>query len=119
MSNGEGAVLNADQPSRVIARDIQLVARARREGWLKDPEDKQRVAQRVVKIALENPDEEIALKAAAELRQMVAQDSKTDNDSPPILHHHTHTHELEPVTAENIDQQRAARIARYAKPSQS
>ena len=119
MQDGEGAILHADQPSRLIARDIQLVARARREGWLKDPDDKQRVAQRVVKIALESPDDEIALKAAAELRQMVAQDSKADGEDPPIKHHHHHTHELEPVTAENLEQQRAARIARYARSPQS
>lgn len=115
--NGEGAVLCEDQPKRVIARDIQLIARARREGWLKDPADMQRIADRVVKIALTTNDDELAIKAAAEVRQMVAQDLKIEADGIPQQVEHHHTHELGPITADNIAQQRAARLARFGASS--
>lgn len=73
----------------------------------------QRIADRVVQIALTTPFDEIAIKAAAEVRQMVAQDLKMESDGIPQQVEHHHTHELGPVTVENIDQQRAARLARY------
>ena len=114
-ANGVGAVLCEDQPKRVIVRDLQLVARARREGWLRDPEDMRRIADRVVKIALETPDDELAIKAAAEVRQMVAQDLKMESDGQPQQIEHHHTHELGPVTADNFAESKrklAERIAR-------
>ena len=114
-ANGVGAVLCEDQPRRVIVRDLQLVARARREGWLRDPEDMRRIADRVVKIALETPDDELAIKAAAEVRQMVAQDLKIEADGQPQQVEHHHTHELGPVTADNFAESKrklAERIAR-------
>lgn len=113
--NGEGAVLCEDQPKRVIARDIQLIARARREGWLKDPADMQRIADRVVKIALTTPDDELAIKAAAEVRQMVAQDLKMESEGVPQHIEHHHTHELGQITANNFAESKrklAERIAR-------
>ncbi len=114
-ANGVGAVLCEDQPKRIISRDLQLVARARREGWLRDPGDMQRIADRVVKIALETPDEKLAIAAAAEVRQMVAQDLKIEGDGIPQQVQHHHTHELGPVTADNFAESKrklAERIAR-------
>ena len=114
-ANGVGAVLCEDQPRRVIVRDLQLVARARREGWLRDPEDMRRIADRVVRIALETPDDELAIKAAAEVRQMVAQDLKIKADGQPQQVEHHHTHEFGPVTADNFAESKrklAERIAR-------
>ena len=117
--NGEGdAVLCEDQPARVIGRDLQLVGRARREGWLRDPEDMRRIADRVVSIALNSPFDEIALKAAAEVRQMVAQDLKIESEGIPQQIEHHHTHELGPVTADNLDEHKrklAERIARLGR----
>ncbi len=113
--NGEGAVLCEDQPDRVIRRDLQLIGRARREGWLRDPSDMQRIADRVVKIALTTPDDELAVRAAAEVRQMVAQDLKIEADGIPQQVEHHHTHELGPVTADNFAESKrklAERIAR-------
>ncbi len=113
--NGEGAVLCEDQPVRVIQRDLQLIGRARRQGWLSDPSDMQRIANRVVKIALTTPDEELAVRAAAEVRQMVAQDLKIEADGMPQQVEHRHTHELGPVTADNFAESKrklAQRIAR-------
>ena len=118
--NGEGAVLCEDQPVRVIQRDLQLVRRARREGWLSDPSVMQKIADRVVKIALHNPDDKLALDAAAEVRQMVAQDLKIEADGIPQQIEHHHTHELGPVTANNFaesKQQLAERIARLGRDS--
>jgi hypothetical protein len=113
--NGEGAVLCEDQPVRVIQRDLQLVGRARREGWLRDPGVMQKIADRVVKIALTSPDEKLALDAASEVRQMVAQDLKIEADGMPQQVEHRHTHELGPVTADNFAESKrklAERIAR-------
>lgn len=113
--SGEGAVLCESQPTRVIQRDLQLIGRARREGWLKDPAKMQQIADRVVHIALHSPFDDIALKAAAEVRQMVAQDLKIEADGIPQQIEHHHTHELGPVTANNFaesKQQLAERIAR-------
>ena len=118
--NGEGAVLCEDQPVRVIQRDLQLIGRARRQGWLSDPSDMQRIASRVVKIALTTPDDELAIRAAAEVRQMVAQDLKIEADGIPQQIEHHHTHELSPVTANNFaesKQQLAERIARLGRDS--
>lgn len=112
--DGVGAVLCEDQPRRVICRDLQLVARARREGWLRDPGDMQRIADRVVKIALTTPDDDLAIKAASEVRQMVAQDLKIESDGIPQQVEHHHTHELGPVTEANIEQHRAKRFADLA-----
>lgn len=118
--NGEGAVLCEDQPVRVIQRDLQLVRRARREGWLRDLTVMQKIADRVVNIALTNPDDKLALDAAAEVRQMVAQDLKIEADGVPQQIEHHHTHELGPVTANNFaesKQQLAERIARLGRDS--
>ena len=118
--NGEGAVLCEDQPVRVIQRDLQLVRRARREGWLRDLTVMQKIADRVVNIALTNPDDKLALDAAAEVRQMVAQDLKIEGDGVPQQIEHHHTHELGPVTANNFaesKQQLAERIARLGRDS--
>ena len=118
--NGEGAVLCEDQPVRVIQRDLQLVRRARREGWLRDVSVMQKIADRVVNIALHNPDDKLALDAAAEVRQMVAQDLKIEADGIPQQIEHHHTHELGPVTANNFaesKQQLAERIARLGRDS--
>ena len=118
--NGEGAVLCEDQPVRVIQRDLQLVRRARREGWLRDLTVMQKIADRVVNIALTNPDDKLALDAAAEVRQMVAQDLKIEADGVPQQVEHYHTHELGPVTANNFaesKQQLAERIARLRRDS--
>jgi hypothetical protein len=74
-----------------------------------------RIADRVVKIALETPDDELAIKAAAEVRQMVAQDLKIEADGQPQQVEHHHTHELGPVTADNFAESKrklAERIAR-------
>ena len=116
-SDGVGGVLCEDQPVRIMQRDLQLIGRARREGWLRDPADMQRIADRVVKIALNTPDEKLAVSAAAEVRQMVAQDLKIESDSMPQQIEHHHTHELGPVTAENFERskhQLAERIARLS-----
>jgi hypothetical protein len=113
--NGVGGVLCDDQPVRIIQRDLQLVGRARREGWLRDPAVMQKIADRVIKIAIESPFEEVALKAAAEVRQMVAQDLKIESDGIPQQIEHHHTHELGPVTADNFAESKrklAERIAR-------
>jgi hypothetical protein len=118
--NGEGAVLCEDQPVRVIQRDLQLVGRARREGWLRDPGVMQKIADRVVKIALTSPDEKLALDAASEVRQMVAQDLKIEADGIPQQVEHRHTHELGPVTADNFAESKrklAERIARLGRDS--
>lgn len=118
--NGEGAVLCEDQPVRVIQRDLQLVGRARREGWLRDPGVMQKIADRVVKIALTSPDEKLALDAASEVRQMVAQDLKIEADGIPQQVEHHHTHELGPVTADNFAESKrklAERIARLGRDS--
>ena len=114
-ANGVGAVLCEDQPVRIIQRDLQLVGRARREGWLRDPAVMQKIADRVIKIAIESPFDEVALKAAAEVRQMVAQDLKIESDGIPQQIEHHHTHELGPVTADNFAESKrklAERIAR-------
>lgn len=119
-SNGVGGVLCEEQPVRVLQRDLQLIGRARREGWLRDPADMQRIADRVVNIALFTPDEKLAVSAAAEVRQMVAQDLKIESDGIPQQIEHHHTHELSPVTAENFErskQQLAERIARLGRDS--
>ena len=113
--SGEGAVLCEDQPVRVIQRDLQLVGRARREGWLRDLSAMQRIADRVVNIAINSPFDEIALKAAAEVRQMVAQDLKIEADGIPQQIEHHHTHNIGPVTEENIEAQRAIRLARLTR----
>jgi hypothetical protein len=118
--NGEGAVLCEDQPVRVIQRDLQLVGRARRQGWLSDTSVMQKIADRVVKIALTNPDDKLALDAAAEVRQMVAQDLKIEADGVPQQIEHHHTHELGPVTADNFAESKrklAERIARLGRDS--
>jgi hypothetical protein len=118
--NGEGAVLCEDQPVRVIQRDLQLIGRARREGWLSDLSAMQRIADRVVNIAINSPFDEIALKAAAEVRQMVAQDLKIEADGIPQQIEHHHTHELGPVTADNFAESKrklAERIARIGRDS--
>jgi hypothetical protein len=77
----------------------------------------QKIADRVVKIALTSPDEKLALDAASEVRQMVAQDLKIEADGIPQQIEHHHTHQLGPVTANNIAQQRAARLARFGATS--
>ena len=118
--NGEGAVLCEDQPVRVIQRDLQLIGRARRQGWLSDPSDMRRIADRVVKIALTTPDDELAIRAAAEVRQMVAQDLKIEADGIPQQIEHHHTHELGPVTVDNFAESKrklAERIARLGRDS--
>ena len=118
--NGEGAVLCEDQPTRVIQRDLQLIGRARREGWLRDPSKMQDIADRVVNIALNTVDEELAVRAASEVRQMVAQDLKIEADGIPQQIEHHHTHELGPITASNFaesKQQLAERIARLGRDS--
>ena len=118
--NGEGAVLCEDQPVRVIQRDLQLVRRARREGWLRDVSVMQKIADRVVSIALNNPDDKLALDAAAEVRQMVAQDLKIEADGIPQQVEHHHTHELGPVTVDNFAESKrklAERIARLGRDS--
>ena len=114
--NGEGdAVLCSDQPIRVIGRDLQLVGRARREGWLRDPEDMQRISDRVVSIALNSPFDEIALKAAAEVRQMVAQDLKIEADGLPQQIEHHHTHDIGPVTADNLAEHKRRLLAELGR----
>lgn len=118
--NGEGAVLCEDQPVRVIQRDLQLVRRARREGWLRDVSVMQKIADRVVSIALNNPDDKLALDAAAEVRQMVAQDLKIEADGIPQQVEHHHTHELGPVTVDNFAESKrklSERIARLGRDS--
>lgn len=118
--NGEGAVLCEDQPVRVIQRDLQLVRRARREGWLRDVSVMQKIADRVVNIALHNPDDKLALDAAAEVRQMVAQDLKIEADGIPQQIEHHHTHELGPVTVDNFAESKrklSERIARLGRDS--
>lgn len=113
--DGVGAVLCEDQPARVIQRDLQLVGRARREGWLRDPSVMQKIADRAVNIAINSPFDEVALKAMAEVRQMVAQDLKIEADGIPQQVEHHHTHELGPVTADNFAESKrkiAERIAR-------
>lgn len=118
--NGEGAVLCEDQPVRVIQRDLQLIGRARREGWLSDPSDMQKIASRVVNIALNSPFDEVALKAAAEIRQMVAQDLKIEADGIPQQIEHHHTHELGPITADNFAESKrklAERITKLGRDS--
>lgn len=118
--NGEGGVLCEGQPVRIIQRDLQLIGRARREGWLRDPADMQRIADRVVKIALTTPDDDLAIKAASEVRQMVAQDLKIESDGIPQQIEHRHTHELGPITADNFAEQKrnlAERIARLGRDS--
>ena len=107
-------MLCEDQPVRVIGRDLELIRRARREGWLRDPQDMQRIADRVVKIALTSPDEVLAVRAAAEIRQMVAQDREYEDDKPSQQIEHHHTHDIGPVTESNIEAQRAVRLARLA-----
>jgi hypothetical protein len=80
----------------------------------------QRIASRVVKIALNTPDEELAVRAAAEVRQMVAQDLKIEADGMPQQIEHHHTHELGPVTADNFAESKrklAERIARLGRDS--
>ena len=118
--NGEGAVLCEDQPVRVIQRDLQLVRRARREGWLRDVSVMQKIADRVVSIALNSPDDKLALDAAAEVRQMVAQDLKIEADGIPQQIEHHHTHELGPVTVDNFAESKrklSERIARLGRDS--
>ena len=118
--NGEGAVLCEDQPVRVIQRDLQLVRRARREGWLRDVSVMHKIADRVVNIALHNPDDKLALDAAAEVRQMVAQDLKIEADGIPQQIEHHHTHELGPVTVDNFAESKrklSERIARLGRDS--
>ena len=118
--NGEGAVLCEDQPVRVIQRDLQLVRRARRGGWLRDVSVMQKIADRVVNIALHNPDDKLALDAAAEVRQMVAQDLKIEADGIPQQIEHHHTHELGPVTVDNFAESKrklSERIARLGRDS--
>lgn len=82
---------------------------------MSDPSDMQRIASRVVKIALTTPDEELAVRAAAEVRQMVAQDLKIEADGVPQQIEHHHTHSIGPVTEENIEAQRAIRLARLTR----
>jgi hypothetical protein len=80
----------------------------------------QKIADRVVKIALTNPDDKLALDAAAEVRQMVAQDLKIEADGVPQQIEHHHTHELGPVTADNFAESKrklAERIARLGRDS--
>ncbi len=111
---GEGALLDACDPPYRVSRDIDLVRRARREGWLKDPGDMQRVATRIVEIALTTPDEKVAVLAATELRQMVAQDLAEEARGRPELVAHHHTHEIGPATETTIEAKRAKRLARLA-----
>lgn len=114
--NGEGeTVLCEGQQARVVVRDLQLVGRARREGWLRDPADMQRIADRVVSIALTSPFDEIALKAAAEVRQMVAQDLKIEADGIPQQIEHHHTHEIGPVTEQNFADAKRQLVARIGR----
>ena len=114
--NGEGdTVLCDDQPVRVIGRDLQLIGRARREGWLRDPADMQRIADRVVRIALDSPFDDIALKAAAEIRQMVAQDLKIESNGIPQQIEHHHTHDIGPVTADNLAEHKRRLLAELGR----
>jgi hydrogenase maturation factor HypF (carbamoyltransferase family) len=74
----------------------------------------QSVSDRLIEIALTTPEEDIAIKAATELRQMVAQDLAEESRGQPEQVEHHHTHDIGPVTESNIEAQRAKRLARLA-----
>lgn len=111
---GEGPLLDVYDAPRRLSRDIGLVGKARRKGWIRDPDKLQEVSDRLIEIALTTPQEDIAVKAAAELRQMVAQDLSEDARGQPEQVEHHHTHDIGPVTESNIEAQRAIRLARLA-----
>lgn len=125
-SPGRGIVLESDSP-REISRDIALVNRARRERWPIPEERKIALVDRLFKIAekesvtgLDSQGNAVELDDAADKnaiaasKVLVAMDSENAKQDPAPVEHH-HTHELGPVTVENLEQHRqilAERIAR-------
>jgi hypothetical protein len=100
-STGEGALLVETKPERVRG-DLRLIRRAIRERWPTTQESMAKIYGRVESVALNNPDDEIAINAARLITVMHGQNQK---DEPQQVEHH-HTHELEPITAENVDAKR-------------
>lgn len=108
----EGSLLVDEKPQRV-RQDLLLLRRANRERWPIPQHVMDQVTERVIRVALQNPDDAIALDAAKLIKAMVAQNHAQEPDEPRKVEHH-HVHELGPVTAENIEQHRQLRIARLA-----
>lgn len=122
-STGRGVVLESDSP-REISREIALVNRARRERW-PIPEDRRaRLVDRLFAItekesvtALDSTGTAVELEdvadknAIAAAKVLVAMDSENAKQDPAPVEHH-HTHELGPVTAENLEQHRQRLLER-------
>lgn len=98
---GEGAVLVDCKPERVRG-DMRLLSRALRERWPVTQESMENVYRRVEKIALEFPDPVISLQASKLIATMHGQNQKDDPQIQQVEHHHS----VEPITAENLDEQR-------------
>lgn len=73
---GRGRLL-ADGPK--LHDDLRLLGRAMRERWPIDDDFKQQIIDRVRSIVAFNPDDEIALKAVAQVRGMEAQNQKDEH----------------------------------------
>ena len=100
---GEGAVLADCKPER-IRGDLRLMRRVLRERWPVTQESMDRVYARVEKIALDSLDPAISVQAAKLIATMHGQNQKDEPQVQQIEHHHRH--EIETVTAENIDAKR-------------
>lgn len=112
-ANGEGVAVLSDHKPQRIHQDLALVRRAVKEGWPITPKITRRILRRVNSIAATSPDDAIALKACDLIIKMFAQNQKLTPQPTQHVEHH-HTHELGPVTADNFEQHRQARLARIA-----
>lgn len=113
---GSETTLLMDEKPQRIHEDLRLLDRAIRERWPVSQERLTAITERVEKIALDNPDAELCLKAVARLQKMIDQNRQLDPDQPArkVEHHHTHEIELGPVTAENLEQHKARALARIS-----
>lgn len=125
-NNSERSILLADDKS--IVKDCKLIERAAKEEWSITPERRAAVVDRLIEIIqktsvmvatkqgpmqLDGPADANAIAASRALVAMVGQNQKAS----PVAqqHEHHHTHDLGPVTADNLEQHRQLRIDRINK----
>ena len=98
-------------------QDIRLIERARKERWPVTQESMDRIYQRVEEIALTFPDVAISVQAAKLITAMHGQNQKDEPSLQQVEHHHTH--EVDHVTADNIESKRAELHSRLDRLRQS
>ena len=99
-----------------VRQDLAYIRQAIRNGW-DIPEALLSALPKVAgAMALDKKEKSaIRLKAIDTILKMKGQNDDLEPLPQQIEHHHTH--EIGPITAENIEQQRAARLARYGSAS--